>query len=85
MPFYEGLVKMGHLGARKYLDLPRFVQARDIIAAYEQLYQLPAAKKKPTAVLHVREVSYEEFCYGRWVEHQFLQQLFWKTDITDCL
>lgn len=61
--YYQALMKMGHMGSGKHLQVNVFVKASNMIAAITKAKNIPAIKHGEMPI-SIKEISYEEYVEG---------------------
>ena len=63
MRYYKAIVKLGHMGAKNYVEVPLFIKAVDLFSARKIASKLPAVKHY--SVLSIKVITEEEYISGR--------------------
>lgn len=67
MPFFEVIVKYGHMGCKKYFEIARYVTSDDALSAADAVSEFHGLKRKRHygSLVQCREVSEQEYHNGR--------------------
>ena len=62
--FYKVVVEYGHLGSGRGCEITRFVKGENALKVFLKTKTMPRAKKGPTSIKLLSEVSREEYVKG---------------------
>jgi len=63
--YYLIVLQCGHVGRKNSVEVARYFKDFDILDAYISAKEMPRSKKKNTSVKTVKEISYEDYIYGK--------------------
>jgi hypothetical protein len=72
MPFFEVIVKYGHMGCKKYFEIARYVESDDALSAADAVSESHGLKRKRRYghLVQCKEVSQMEYDNGRIKEKE---------------